>query len=254
MTARPVSDAQLRVGAALDGELDAAGMLALERAVADDPQIAAEYRRIAALQSAVREKLPRHAAPLRLRKTIAAMAPPRPRVFSARPKTAWLAYAATALLAAGLSAGATWFTLTPTPSSIGAAVIAGHMRGLLATAPYDVASSDRHTIKPWFDAHLGVSPPVPDLAAQGYELLGGRVDIIAGSPAPTLVYKAREHLISVTALASAANSRPPAVLQSAGGHRAMAWRGGDFIFWAASDIEPPGLEAFIAAFKQTQQP
>ena len=254
MTALPDRDLPLRVGAALDGELDAAGMLAFERAMADDPQIVAEYFRIAALQSAVREKLPRHAAPPQLRQKIAAMAPTRAHSTTPRQRQAWLAYAATALLAAGLGAGATWLALTPAPPSIGAAVIAGHMRGLLAAAPYDVASSDKHTIKPWFDAHLGVSPPVPDLSAQGYQLLGGRVDIIAGAPAPTLVYKAREHLISVTAQSSAGNAAPQAATQSAGGYRAMAWRDGDFIFWAASDIEQPGLETFVAAFKKAQQP
>ena len=254
MTAPPDRDLQLRIGAALDGELDATGMLTFEREMANDPRLAAEYRRLAALQSAVREKLPRYAAPPQLRQKIAAMAPTRALSATPRQRQAWLAYAATALLAAGLSAGATWVALTPAPPSVGSAVIAGHMRGLLAAAPYDVASSDKHTIKPWFDAHLGVSPPVPDLAAQGYELLGGRIDIIAGAPAPTLVYKARQHLISLTAQASAGNSGPQTALQSGGGYRAMAWRGGDFIFWAASDIEPPGLEAFIAAFKQTQQP
>ena len=75
-----------------------------------------------------------------------------------------------------------------------------HRRALLAREAIDIASSDRHTVKPWFDARLAVSPPVVDLAAQGFALVGGRADVVEGLPAPTLVYRLREHLISLTAL------------------------------------------------------
>ncbi len=65
-------------------------------------------------------------------------------------------------------------------------VVAGHIRGLLAPQPFDVASSDRHTVKPWFTSRLPEPPQVPDLAAQGFALLGGRVDVIGHAPVATI--------------------------------------------------------------------
>src|SRR6202012_189077 len=78
--------------------------------------------------------------------------------------------------------------------------VAGHIRGLLAPQPFDVASSDRHTVKPWFTARLPESPQVPDLATQGFSLLGGRVDVIGHDPVATIVYKHAAHTVSLTTL------------------------------------------------------
>jgi len=80
------------------------------------------------------------------------------------------------------------------------AVVAGHIRSLLAPQPFDVASSDRHTVKPWFTSRLPESPQVPDLAAQGFVLVGGRVDVVGHDPVATIVYKHAKHTVSLTTL------------------------------------------------------
>ena len=264
MTAQQDNGTQLRLHAALDGELDAAGMLAFENDMARDPKLAAEYKRFAALQGVMRENLPRHTASPQLRQRIAALAPPMQSAgrqsFHARSRRSWLAYAATALIAAGVGSAATVLTLDPLrPPNPDSEIVAAHMRGLLAATPVDVVSSDRHTVKPWFDQHLGVSPPVPNLSAQGYQLVGGRVDVSGEGPAPTLVYKAREHLVSVTAAARKTNSWR--VLSTSaggayrrGGYTVTRWADDDFFYWAVSDIERTELEAFAAAFKNAQPP
>ena len=76
-------------------------------------------------------------------------------------------------------------------------LLASHVRATLANRYYDVASSDQHTVKPWLSARLAFSPPVADLSASGFELVGGRLDYIGGQPVAVLVYKRREHLIDV---------------------------------------------------------
>src|SRR5262249_4682585 len=124
-----------------------------------------------------------------------------------------------------------------------------HIRALMAPAPFDVASSDRHTVKPWFNGRIAESPVVIDLAAQGYPLAGGRIDVVGTQPAPTLVYRHRQHVISVTAVpAPGAGTTSPA-LRQLDGYRILSWSSSGVTYWAVSDIEAGDLEAFAQAFR-----
>jgi anti-sigma factor RsiW len=111
----------------------------------------------------------------------------------------------------------------------------------------EVASSDRHTVKPWFNGRLPQSPRVVDLTAQGFPLAGGRIDVIGLKPAPTLVYRARLHVISVTALPlkDSEGAQPRAI----NGYNVVAWTDGPLAYWAVSDLAAPELEAFSRAFR-----
>src|SRR6202040_2881096 len=99
---------------------------------------------------------------------------------------------------------------TPATPEIGEQVLASHLRAQLSGHPEDVASSDRHTVKPWFAGHLDYSLPVIDLAAQGFPLRGGRLDYVGGRPVATLVYQAGNHPVSVLVWPAAAVAAPPA--------------------------------------------
>ncbi len=124
------------------------------------------------------------------------------------------------------------------------AVVAGHIRGLLAPQPFDVASSDRHTVKPWFTSRLPVSPQVPDLAAQGFVLLGGRVDLVGHDPVATIVYKHAAHTVSLTTL-------PPGQSvsgQTIAGYNVRSWGDAQFTYIAVSDLASADLATFERAF------
>jgi anti-sigma factor RsiW len=123
-------------------------------------------------------------------------------------------------------------------------VVAGHIRSQLAPQPFDVASSDRHTVKPWFTSRLPESPQVPDLAAQGFALVGGRVDVIGHDPVATIVYKHAAHTVSLTTLPPGQSVSDRAIA----GYNVRSWSDADFTYIAVSDLSSADLAAFERAF------
>jgi anti-sigma factor RsiW len=248
------NDDRLLLDAYVDGELDPAHALDFERRLADHPALAAELSRIEALRAAVRERLPRAAASSSLRRRVAALATPRRS--ASRWRAGWAAMAASAAIAFAGGSIAMWLALGPasTVSGVMASrerltefVVASHMRALMASETVDVASSDRHVVKPWFNGKLPWSPRVVNLAAQGFALVGGRIDVIGLTPVPTLVYRARLHVISVTALPLA--DRHAAVPGAVNGYNIVEWTDGRVAYWAVSDLAAPELESFAGAFR-----
>jgi anti-sigma factor RsiW len=235
-------DPFLLVHAYCDGELDPANALALERRMAEDPRLAAERDRILALRRAMARIKSHSVAPPALRtKVERAVGMRRP---AARPT--WSAMAASVVLAAAISVGATWSVLAPSGALVADEVVGNHIRALMATQPYDIASSDQHTVKPWFNGRIPVSPRVVDLASDGFPLVGGRIDVIARTPVPSLVYGFHKHLISVTEM-QGGSAAPPT--RSAGGYHVIAWNAGGVSYWAVSDVELDALQKFVRLFQ-----
>jgi len=235
--------------AALDGELDAADMLDFENRLAGNASLAAEYGRLKTLREVMRRELVKPVAPQALRERVARMATPSiaPRATRAAPP--WRAMAASAVFAAGLGSASTWLALRPSiqDTNLAGTLIADHKRGLLSGQPVDVASSDRHTVKPWFATRFALAPKVVDLAPQGFPLAGGRIDVIAGAPAPVLIYRHNEHFISLTALPAQAALPPQALVIE--GYSVQVWRDGGTDYWAISDIDPAELSKFRQLFE-----
>ncbi|WFP77906.1 anti-sigma factor [Mesorhizobium sp. WSM4906] len=277
-------DMKLMIHALVDGELDAAAALAVERRIAADPELAAEHARLVALRSAV-ASMPRPAVSNDFLARIAAIAEVKdPEVAEAAqaqsamkeaqpsarqqqqgnvvempPRASrwfnsfdWRQMAASIVLTAFLASGATqWLMMENATDSFAVDVANGHRRSLLAATPVDIVSSDRHTVKPWLDGRLGVSPPAPDMAKDGYALLGGRVEVIGDRPMPALVYRHHEHLITLVAAPrqNEAKSVPVADNLSAGGFLLVHWTDDAFSYWAISDAERPALDDFVARFR-----
>jgi anti-sigma factor RsiW len=151
------------------------------------------------------------------------------------------------MLAVVVSAGATWSVLAPGPASLaGDEVIGNHIRSLMAAQPYDVASSDRHTVKPWFNGRIPQSPRVVDLASDGFPLVGGRIDVIARTPVSSLVYRYQKHLISVTQT-QGLGAPPPE--RTAEGYHVIGWTEGGVSYWAVSDVGIGELQNFVRLFR-----
>ena len=242
------------LNAHLDGELERAARAAFERRLGSEPTLRVERDRLLALRQALAAGLAKDIASDRLRDRIARIGEVNPvdlPVFRHR-RFEWRQMAASAVLAAGLASALTYQLATPDRGAAApAAIVAVHQRALLAANPVDVVSSDRHTVKPWFDSKLAVSPPVVDLATDGYALLGGRIDVVDGHSVPTLIYRHREHLVSVVAVPAAGgrDSAGAPTRASRDGYTVLTWRGTDFNFSAVSDLAPGELEIFTSKFR-----
>jgi anti-sigma factor RsiW len=251
-TANSTEDPSLLVHAYVDGELDPANALEFERRLAADPALAAERARIEALRQLIAEKLPREAAPPGLVRRIETAIGARPAQLSARRLAShptWRALAASVLVALFIGSGSTWLALGPASSERTAdLLVASHLRALMAPQPIDVASSDQHTVKPWFNGKIPESPRVVDLSAEGFPLVGGRIDVIGRVPVPTLVYRTRQHLISLTALPASLASAS-AAKGAIAGYNTVTWTDNGLSYWAVSDLNAPELDAFAKAFR-----
>jgi len=239
-------DDRLLLNAYIDGELDPAHALEFEQRLAASPGLAAELARVEALRRAMRERLPRDTASPQLRRRVAALA--RPPFIATNWGARWGAMAASIAVAFVVGSAATYLAVGPGDRApVAELLIANHMRALMASQPIDVVSSDRHTVKPWFNGKLPQSPRVVDLAAQGFPLVGGRIDVIGLTPVPTLVYRHRLHLISVTALPAAQHAAIPR--HPLDGYNVVEWTDGPLAYWAVSDLAAPELEGFAKAFR-----
>jgi anti-sigma factor RsiW len=247
MTVSP-TDPRLLVHAYVDGELDPAHALEMERQLAADPALAAERERVEALRRAIREQLPLEAAPADLARRIESSLDLRRENPRTSSHPSWRALAASVVLAVFLASGATWFVLRPDPADTSAdMIVASHVRALMAPQPFDVASSDRHTVKPWFNGRITEAPRVVDLADQGFPLVGGRVDVIGRAPVATLVYRHRQHLISLTAVPGGRTIA--ATPREIAGYNIISWREDGTAYSAVSDVAAPDLETFAKAFR-----
>jgi anti-sigma factor RsiW len=238
---------ELQMNAYCDGELDPASAIEFERRLADDESLKARYNRLLSLRRAVRA-LPQLELPpgllARINSKVDADRPDR----AARPRQrswSFQALAAAAVFGAVISSSV-MLTIEryDLREDVARQVVAGHIRGQLAPQPFDVASSDRHTVKPWFTSRLPMSPQVPDLAAQGFVLVGGRVDVVGHDPVATIVYKHAAHMVSLTTLPAGQSVSDQAIA----GYNVRSWSDAQFTYIAVSDLASADLATFERAF------
>jgi anti-sigma factor RsiW len=250
-------DPRLLLHAALDGELDAAGMMAVEARLAADPALAAEYARLVALRDAIRARAPRPGAPDALRARVIAMTQSPGAAKPAAPRRTWRFDARFAALAASLTLGivlgaGAYGLLTPPPAGddVQRAIVAGFVRGRLSGQPVDIATSDRHTVKPWLAGKIAGATTVVDLKADGFPLVGGRIDVVGANPVPTLVYQRREHQIALSEMPGSGGAASEPRPATRDGYSLIEWEDGGRLYAAISDLPPTELAAFAAAFRR----
>ncbi len=235
----------------IDGELDLVNSLDIEEHLKTCASCSQQYQQLLALHQLTAEADLLYAAPAGLEKRV------RATVRKANPPPAalpaWLADAARWLLpAAGLLVLVVLAVvifrgslIPPNPNVVLAAEVqSAHIRSLMGNHLTDVTSSDQHTVKPWFNGKLDFSPPVVDLASQGFPLIGGRLDALDGHPVAALVYQRNKHLINLFIWPSGDNA--PGVQSSTdNGYHLFHWIQGGMAYWAISDLESSQLQAFV---------
>ncbi len=233
-----------------DGELGRLSAWRLRHHLARCQSCAWRLEEIGALRNAIRTTLPYHRASPALAARIGASlpreAPPAPRLtrrwrlpaagFGIGGALAGVAL--TLLVQAGLSERA--------EETIGRSAIAAHTASITAGHLIDIPTSDQHVVKPWISARLDVSPPVADFAAEGFPLIGGRLDRIDGHKAAVVVYKRREHIIDLYAWNAGNAPDAPPRSETRQGFHTIFWRQGGMDLVAVSDVAPAELAAFAA--------
>jgi anti-sigma factor RsiW len=238
---------ELQLNAYCDGEFDPVSASEFERRLASDRPLKARYDRLVSLRQAVRS-LPQLDMPAGLQARIQSrLDAERPSNVTVLRQRSWSfqALAAAAVFGAVVSSSV-MMTIERygQREEVASEVVAGHIRGLLAPQPFDIASSDRHTVKPWFTARLPESPQVPDLTAQGFALLGGRVDVIGRDPVATIIYKHAAHTISLTTLRPGQSVSEQAIA----GYNIRSWSDAHFTYIAVSDLPSADLATFERVF------
>ncbi|MDR3465079.1 MAG: anti-sigma factor [Xanthobacteraceae bacterium] len=249
-------DWTLMIQSFFDGELDAIHSLQVETHLATCPSCAGEIDRLRTLKQTVARKDVSWRAPAHVRAQVMealaqaadkreprrAVAPKAPSPSVAAMIRQWLFVPSLAALAASLLLV---FGPLQTRSSLEDEIVASHIRSTLVNHLTDVQTSDRHTVKPWFNGKIDFAPPVTDLAAQGFPLVGGRVDYVGGRVVAALVYRRHGHVINLFVWPS---SGPVARTTARDGYTLESWTSNGLAFVAVSDTGADDINTFRLAF------
>jgi anti-sigma factor RsiW len=232
-----------------DNELDLAKTVAIEEHLGTCANCRSQYELRVALRSRLTDPDLCYAAPNdfadQIRKRLALSSRPTRKILSF-PATAWIpaAVAAAAVFGAFLYANIQRI-LPAEASSFVAEVASDHIRSLIGTHLIDVESSDQHTVKPWFAGKVDFSPPVRDFADQGFKLVGGRLDYVKGQNVAVLVYRFKNHYVSLF-ICRERNSEAASKQKSFDyqGYNLVYWNANGLDCWAVSDAATGALLEF----------
>jgi anti-sigma factor RsiW len=243
------AEMRLKLQADLDGELEAGDAATVAAHTLTCPDCAAIQAELSALSARLRTELSYHAAPARLRAAIAAgiAVPAAPAPVVVRPARFGRRFGFGVSFGAGFALAACLALAIVLPRGGGDmadSIVASHIRALQPGHLMDVVSTDQHTVKPWFDGRLDFAPPVKDFAAEGFPLIGGRLDYLDGRAVAALAYRRDKHIIDVyvwpgsTTLTGFGEG-------AQNGYNVRHWTQDGMQFWAVSDVEAGQLTDFV---------
>ncbi len=249
MSAQTPCEMTLLVQADFDGELDASQAATVEAHRHACPVCRAAYEDFQRVRENLREGDLYSPAPDTLRHAVTA------RVASARPAslgpraTPWGRNAASFGVGAAAAAMIAFLVIRPAPTGLIDEVVSDHVRSLQPGHLMDVISTDRHTVKPWFDGRLDFAPPVKDLGEHGFPLEGARLDYLNGRPVAALVYSRAKHQINLFLWPV---DRADSAMQVAerNGYNAIHFTHGGMSGWVVSDLEKGELTEFVTLWQQ----
>jgi anti-sigma factor RsiW len=252
-----------QLNAFIDGELDLKSQLEFEARLHNDLALRTQADRLRQLRSRLRESADYHAAPAALRqRLIASHAPPLAappampelrhgagvagavqRWWGLRPTVALLGMAGVLAVALNLA----WLRAGPS-DRVHDDIVASHVRSTIGQRLVDVASSDRHTVKPWLSSRLDFSPPVTELPLPGSTFLGGRVDYVDGRPVAALVYRQGQHVVN-SYLWPTQGQDSAAAFSAERGFQIAHWTRSGMKHWLISDLGRDEFASFAQALE-----
>ena len=245
-------EAEVMLHALIDDELDAGHARDVEAHAATCARCATQLAAYRDLHQAMQRNNLRHTAPASLRRSID-RGVPSPAATSRRALLK--GFALGSLVSAAAASGLTLMIVRGDQDKLilGEAVSA-HLRSLQADHLTDVLSSNQHTVKPWFNGRIDLAPPVIDLTAQGFTLIGGRLDFIDGKPVAAIVYRRRVHVINVFVAQDVGSPVGAPRLESVQGFNIRRWTDQGMNFLAISDLNRDELEDFGSKFERAARP
>jgi anti-sigma factor RsiW len=232
-----------------DGELEAAAILELERHLQGCSACALAWRNVQGLKKALKQDALYFTAPAELRQRIKAELPSPAKEAPLRQAWNWN-WLTTAM--SGAFAVCLALLLLVRPSSqqpLAQEIVSDHIRSLMGNHLMDVVSTDQHTVKPWFNGKVDFSPPVKDLAAKEFPLIGGRLDYLDGRSVSALVFQRHKHVINLFVWPTKEENLKPAALTPIQGYNQIHWSDAGMTFWVVSDLNEKELMEFVQDYK-----
>ena len=243
------TESHSKMSAYADGELDTPAMAQLAQHLARCPDCARASAQLFALRAAVKQQAVGQAAPAFLQQRIRQTLQEEETKNTARVRKwaqlpwAWINFGVASASTAALAVTLALYLSAPSDTErLDQEIVASHFRSLLPNHLADVASSDQHTVKPWFSGKLDFSPPVVDLAQEGYPLVGGRLDYIGQRPVAALAYRRHQHVLNLYVWPDAAEAPPRASTRQ--GYHLIRWSRAGMHYQLISDLNGAELQDF----------
>ena len=250
------TESHSKLSAYADGELDAPAMAQLAQHLALCPECARASEQLFALRAALKQHAVGQGAPASLqqrlrqalqdemKETKQAKKPARGRKWGKLP-WAWINFGVASASTAALAVTLALYLSVPSDAErLDLEIVASHFRSLMPDHLADVASSDQHTVKPWFSGKLDFSPPVVDLAQEGFPLIGGRLDYINARPVAALAYRRHQHVLNLYVWPDGAQRDAAPRLTVRQGYHLLRWSRSGMHYQLISDLNVAELTDF----------